>query len=285
MNKIESLSLKANPIPWWAKILIHERFIAWTVLLNVVVLFCDSFPELHKSYGFSFEELGWGLSIFFVVEIAVKCYSLGFSRYFSSSGNIFDFIIAAIIAYVLLFNFSNEITVADIIFLRFARIVKLIQVLKFIPNQKRVYDGLLRAIRATGAVFLLLFTLLFIYSMIGTFCFADILPEHFGDPLKSMYSVFSIFMIEGWNTIPDAALVNGMENAGWLRTFFIFVLISGGVIGMSLANAIFIDEMVMDNNDELEAKIDALITLHQEQSEKFELVHQELQIIKSRLND
>jgi voltage-gated sodium channel len=285
MNEIENIPLKGKPIPWWAQKLISDRFIAWTVLLNAIVLFFDSFPLLHKSYGLSFEELGWVLSVFFVVEITLKCYSLGISRYFSSSGNIFDFIIAGIIAYVLLFNFSNDITVADIILLRLARIVKLIQVLKFVPNQKRVYDGLLRAIRASGAVFLLLFILLFIYSMIGTFFFAHILPEHFGDPLKSMYSVFSIFMVEGWNTIPDVAIENGMENANWIRAFFIFVLISGGVIGMSLANAIFVDEMVMDNNDELEAKLDALITLHQEQSEKFELVHQELQMIKSRLND
>jgi voltage-gated sodium channel len=285
MNKIETIPLKGNTIPCWTRILIGERFIAWTVLLNAIVLFFDSFPALHKSYGISFEELGWALSVFFVVEITLKCYSLGVSRYFASSGNIFDFVIAGIIAYVLLFNFSNDITVADVILLRLARIVKLIQVLKFVPNQKRVYDGLLRAIRASGAVFLLLFTLLFIYSMIGTFFFAHILPEHFGDPLKSMYSVFSIFMVEGWNTIPDAAIENGMENADWIRAFFIFVLISGGVIGMSLANAIFVDEMVMDNNDELEAKLDALITLHQEQSEKFELVHQELQMIKSRLND
>jgi len=285
MNKIKNLSFQANSISWWIQILISERFIAWTVLLNAVVLFFDSFPEFHKSYGLSFEELGWILSVLFVVEIILKCYTLGFSRYFSSSGNIFDFTIAVIIAYVLLFKFSNDITVADIILLRLARLVKLIQVLKFVPNQKRVYEGLLRAIRATGAVFLLLFTLLFIYSMVGTFFFADILPAHFGDPLKSMYSVFSIFMVEGWNTIPDAAIENGIENASWLRAFFIFVLISGGVIGMSLANAIFVDEMVMDNNDELEAKLDALIKLHQEQSDEFKLVHEELQMIKSRLND
>ena len=285
MNKIENLSLKVRPMPWWTQILISERFIAWTVLLNAMVLFFDSFPEFHEYYGFFFEKAGWILSVLFVIEIVIKCYSTGFNRYFSSAGNIFDFSIAALIAYVLLFNFSNDITGADIILLRLARIIRLVQVLKLLPNQKRVYDGLLRAIRASGAVFLLLFILLFIYSMVGTFFFADILPEHFGDPLKSMYSVFSIFMVEGWNTIPDAAIANGMENASWLRTFFIFVLISGGVIGMSLANAIFVDEMVMDNNDELEARLDDLIQLHQEQSEKFELVHEELRKIKSHLRE
>jgi len=32
----------------------------------------------------------------------------------------------------------------------------------------------------------------------------------------------------------------------------------GGIFGMSLANAVFVDEMTMDNNLELEQKIDRL---------------------------
>jgi voltage-gated sodium channel len=32
----------------------------------------------------------------------------------------------------------------------------------------------------------------------------------------------------------------------------------GGIFGMSLANAIFVDEMTMDNNQKREKKIDAL---------------------------
>ena len=32
----------------------------------------------------------------------------------------------------------------------------------------------------------------------------------------------------------------------------------GGIIGMSLVNAIFVDEMTMDNNDELSSKVDRL---------------------------
>lgn len=285
MSEAESPSLKEKTSPWWPQLLISERFIAWTVVLNAIVIFCDSFPTLHHSYGLYFELLGWTLSVLFVLEIGLKCYSVGLSRYFSSSGNIFDFAIAVLILYVLLFTFSSEITAADVILLRMARIVKLIQVLKFVPNQKRIYNGLLRAIRATGAVFILLFSLLFIYSIVGTFFFADMLPEHFGDPMKSMYSVFSVFMMEGWNTIPDEAIAKGIENAYWLRTFFIVVLISGGVIGMSLANAIFVDEMVMDNNDDLETKLDALITLNQQQNEEFSRIHEELQALKARLHE
>jgi len=281
-NDIKKEVYKPEVSPWFIKLISNEKFITITVLLNAVVLFFDSFPSIHKSYGLILNELGWFLSILFVLEIVFKLYTLKFSVYFSSIGNKFDFVVACIIAYFLFFSLSSNVSASDVVLLRLVRTVKLIQTLKFVPQQKRIYEGLLRAIKATGAVFLLLFTLLFIYSMVGTFFFSETLPEHFGDPLKSMYSVFSIFMIEGWNTIPDAAIKNGIEHASWLRTYFIFVLISGGVIGMSLANAIFIDEMVMDNNDELEAKIDQLIEMQQRQSESFEIVRQELKSLQSQ---
>ena len=36
------------------------------------------------------------------------------------------------------------------------------------------------------------------------------------------------------------------------------MVLIGGIFGMSLANAVFVDEMTMDNNQTLEAKIDKL---------------------------
>ena len=35
-------------------------------------------------------------------------------------------------------------------------------------------------------------------------------------------------------------------------------LLAGGIIGLSLVNSIFVDAMVEDNTDELEAKVDVL---------------------------
>jgi voltage-gated sodium channel len=46
--------------------------------------------------------------------------------------------------------------------------------------------------------------------------------------------------------------------AGLTRFYFILVVLSGGIFGMSLANAVFVDEMTSDNNEDLENKIDNL---------------------------
>ena len=45
---------------------------------------------------------------------------------------------------------------------------------------------------------------------------------------------------------------------GFSRFFFVLIVLIGGIFGMSLANAVFVDEMTMDNNRELEDKIDIL---------------------------
>lgn len=39
-----------------------------------------------------------------------------------------------------------------------------------------------------------------------------------------------------------------------------FVLFSGGSIGLSLINSIFVEEMMSDNTNDLEAKLDRLET-------------------------
>ena len=69
-----------------------------------------------------------------------------------------------------------------------------------------------------------------------------------------------MFTIEGWYEIPKAIASNA--NGGWLvgltRFYFVIVVLLGGIFGMSLANAVFVDEMTLDNNDVLEAKIDEL---------------------------
>ena len=75
-----------------------------------------------------------------------------------------------------------------------------------------------------------------------------------------------MFTVEGWNEIPiiiaNAAQKSNPEGALYTivgaRIFFIFVVLTGGIFGMSLANAVFVDEMTMDNNRKLEKKIDKM---------------------------
>ena len=69
-----------------------------------------------------------------------------------------------------------------------------------------------------------------------------------------------MFTVEGWYEIPQdiADRTDSDLLVGITRFYFVMIVLIGGIFGMSLANAIFVDEMTMDNTRELEDKIDAL---------------------------
>ena len=120
--------------------------------------------------------------------------------------------------------------------------------------------GLGRAIKASVFVLMALIFMNFMLAIVTCHFYADVAPQYFGNPLVSIYSIFQLFTLEGWNEIP-AAIVSTTDSRmmiGMTRFYFAIVVVLGGIFGMSLANAVFIDEMMMDNNEELEKKVDLL---------------------------
>lgn len=97
-----------------------------------------------------------------------------------------------------------------------------------------------------------LFVILIVFSIVTTFLFGDLAPTYFGNPGLSVYSLFRLFTIEGWYEMPEAIAANvGQTMAVFARIYFSILLFSGGIIGMSLVNSIFVDAMAADNNDEV----------------------------------
>ena len=98
--------------------------------------------------------------------------------------------------------------------------------------------------------------LMIVTSIITSALFGDITPELFGNPAKSIYSTFRLFSVEGWYDIPDLiAQRSSLGYAIFAKIYFCLLLFSGGIIGMSLINSIFVDAMVADNNYEVLDKL------------------------------
>jgi voltage-gated sodium channel len=129
-----------------------------------------------------------------------------------------------------------------------------------VPNRNHLVEGIARALRASVGVFLALLIVNFILAVGASILFGRLAPEYFGDPLMSIYSTFRIFTVEGWHEIPEL-LAERAQNPGMAalaRLYFAATVLSGGILGFSLANAVFVDQMMMDNTEELEAKVDEL---------------------------
>ncbi|MBE0661676.1 MAG: hypothetical protein IH597_04330 [Bacteroidales bacterium] len=83
--------------------------------------------------------------------------------------------------------------------------------------------------------------------------------EYFESPMIALYSTFKIFTVEGWSEIPEQIAANYSSTSSlFIYLYFIILVLTGGILGLSIVNSIFVDAMVSDNNDALEKKIDNL---------------------------
>ena len=258
-----------------------RRFVDWLVsdrLVMAVIVLNASALVLHEMAAGSPAERWWfwidyACVVFFLAEALAKIGRDGWKDYWSSGWNRFDFTVVVVSLPALLGPFFDVSQFAVVLILRLGRLFRLFRVLRFIPNLDHLVAGIRRALRASVGVFLGLLLINLILAVMATLMFRKIDPEHFGNPVVSGYSVFQVFTVEGWNEIAENLVekVEGnVEEAEGpkvassramvfgARIFFVVAVLVGGILGLSLANAVFVDEMMMDNTENLERKVDAL---------------------------
>ena len=234
------------------------------IVVNAVVLFLDAFPFINTSTRGVLHWIDYGCLVFFIIEAAIKIRAAGgFQGYWRSGWNKLDFIIIVTSLPLLASPFVSE-TLEDfaiLLLLRLGRLLRFSRLMRSVPHATEIWHGVVRALRASVAVFLVLFVLNLILAMGANLLFYDpAIPatyEYFGDPLKAFYSLFKVFTIEGWYEIPDRMVQTEM-GAGvivMMRLYFVGSVLIGGLLGLSMANAVFVDEMTADNTNEVERMV------------------------------
>lgn len=240
------------------KIFIDERVIMSAVLLNALIIFFLSFPLYEENnYLLWLDDL---FIIFFVLEALIKIAYLKPKAYFGDNWNLFDFILVLMSLPALMANFMYIPAASFIMIFRLLRLFRLIRLVQFVPNMAHLIEGMGRAFRASILILIVLMFLNLILAVLTCHLFSDAAPDHFSNPLISAYTIFQLFTIEGWNEIPPiiSEYYGNDLISGLVRLYFVMIVLIGGVFGMSLANAIFVDEMTIDNNAALEEKVDQL---------------------------
>ncbi len=239
-------------------ILISEKTVIAVILLNALAMMLQGTDETFT--GGLWFRVDYACVLYFLLEAVLKIRRFGWRAYKAKSWNRFDFIILLASLPVLLTPWADLHQFGAVPILRMGRLFRLFRLLRFIPNRDHLVEGVRRALKASVGVFLALFLLNLILAMGATMLFGSLAPEHFGDAFRSFYSIFKVFTVEGWYEIPET-LAERAESPTWgllVRAYFMLAVVLGGLLGFSLANAVFVDEMMMDNNDVLERKIDAL---------------------------
>lgn len=243
------------------KLFLNDRFILLLIVFNSFTIFGEGFEGFGKNILYYITLVDSLITILFLIEAVVKINHFGWKTYIGSAWNKLDFILVllSLPSIILLVLHSQSHGLSFLLIFRVFRVFKFFRLFKFIPGIEALIKGVQRALKASVFALFGFFLLNFIISILSCYLFKDISPKHFGDPIRAMYSTFKVFTIEGWYEIPDKiAQTSTNFNAFAIKFYFVLVLIVGGILGLSLVNSIFVDSMVMDNNDDLEKKIDLL---------------------------
>lgn len=242
------------------KLFLKDRFILVLILINAAVLFIGGYntTDNQKHLFFLIDNI---ITSLFIIELIIKFNEYGVKGYFKSGWNRLDFILIILSAPALI-SFVFNIQIFDVSFLlvfRIFRVFKAFRFFKFIPNVGGLIADVKRALDTSLFILIGFLIYIFIVGTLSFYLFNGSDTEYFTSPMISLYSTFKIFTIEGWYEIPEQICANYSSIATFFTYFyFIFVVVTGGIIGLSLVNSIFVDSMLSDNTDDIEKKIDAL---------------------------
>ncbi len=242
------------------RLLLNDRFILGLILVNAVIIFLQGF-ELSIGTISTLSQADNIITIIFIFEIIAKIKNYGLKDFSKSNWNVFDTILILLALPSLLLWIANINTfhLDYLLVLRVTRIFKFFRFLRFFPEINQLINGVQRALKASVIVIFGFFIFLFIISIVSCFFYRNIAPDYFGDPFLSLYSVFKIFTVEGWFEIPETIAQNASSTTAVLtKIYFVVILLTGGIFGLSIVNSIFVDAMVSDNNDDLEKKVTSL---------------------------
>lgn len=242
--------------------LIDESVVIGVILVNTLALFMMSSAEpivdVHRSFWLWID---YACVVYFVFEMALKVWRDGWRGYYASPWNRFDFYVVALSSPILLMPVIDLHQFSVVLLLRLGRLFRVFRLLRFIPDRQRLVAGIYRSLKASVGIFLAVVLFNFILALGASMLFGELAPEYFGNPFIACFSMFQIFTVEGWYEVP-AAIANHPEAPEWAasvaRLYFVIAVFVGGILGLSLANAVFVDQMVLDNNDDLEFRVERL---------------------------
>lgn len=232
------------------KIFLNDHIILIVILINSVVLFLQ-----ESGYNPLWIQLTEAAcTLIFIIEMVVKHLNLGIKNYWKDGWNRLDGTLVILSLPSLVgFFFPNVLSSLSVLLvLRILRVFRFFRVLHFFPNFSVILRNVRLAMQQSLSVFIGFLVLLLIAGLINCSLFRGVSPEYFATPLDSIYSTFRICTVEGWYEIPDS-IVQGMSPVyvNLIRLYFCTILFSGGIIGLSIVNSIFVDAMVSDNNDDV----------------------------------
>ena len=267
--------------------IIYNQLLFILILTNILVIFLHSFDGL-KPYYYLLDILDVIFTMIFICEISFHIYQSSgvnvaekFKNFHNDKWNKIDFysVLLAIPSIGVLFVEDLEIF-AGFTVLRSLRIFKILRVIEFIPEGKEISSKLLKALKGVFFIMVAFIIYSIIISLISVTLFKSSAPSFFSNAFDSFFTIFKIFSGDGFSDVVNEIVSNSSLEFGYFtKLYFVMIVFTGSILGLSLINSVFIDQM--SNFDKKgESEINSLENKLDEVLKNQELLFKELNEIK-----
>ncbi len=269
----------------------NEELLLTLILINVGVLYLHTFDELIPYYAF-FEIVDLLFTLVFAVEIGFKIYEIEgnnkLKKYLKSNWNKIDFFSVVLsIPSIFAFFFDQFEVFTLFVVLRSLRVFKFLRIIEYIPNGKRISSQMFKAFRSVMFIIFAFTIYSVIISLISVSLFKHYSPTYFHNAFDSFFTIFKVFSGDGFSDVVADIEANSGKGVAFMyftKFYFVFIVFTGSILGLSLINSIFIDQMSRSEEkseketDKLDEKLDRLL-------QKQEDLSAEIQELKKKLNN
>jgi len=180
------------------KRLTANRFFEFLVISVIIVSALEIGAKTYALSPFAHQLLGGldvAVTLFFVFEISVRFAVHEDKKSFLKSGwNVFDTLVVII---SLIPIEDSELALLG----RLIRIFRVLRMVSIVPELRILINSLLQALPPLSYVVLLMFIIFYIYGAIGSFLFADINSDLWGNISISMLTLFRVMTFEDWTDV------------------------------------------------------------------------------------
>jgi voltage-gated sodium channel len=239
-------------------IVFNEQLVLLIIFLNVGVIYLHTFDRFAPYY-YVMDLLDVACTLYFCLEITFKIqaskgnsFSKRLRAFHSDRWNRIDFyaVLIALPSIGVLFFDDLEIFTGFTL-LRALRIFKIIRIVEYIPESKRIITRVIRAMQSV--IFIIISFVIYstIVSLMSVLLFKSSAPEHFKNAFDSFFTIFKVFSGDGFSDIVEDIQKNSsVAFVYFTKLYFVAIVFTGSFLGLSLINSIFVDQMASINQEE-----------------------------------
>ena len=207
-----------------------QRIVIGLIVLNAVTLGLETSDSVMASWGELLSMLDRLLLVLFTLEIGLRIYAFR-GRFFRDPWGLFDFVIVAI---------SWAPDSGPLSVLRALRVLRVLRLVSVVPSMRLVVEAMLKALPGMGSIVLLMALIFYVFAVMATKLYGDLVPERFGTLGDSLFTLFQMMTLESW---AEANVRPILEHRPMAWLFFVpFILIATFVV-LNLFIGVIVDSI------------------------------------------